>query len=133
MKPLLCILLLCAVMIRADEASDRQAITGVIATLNAGAIDAATLLDSEIAADELRAVFQLSSSVRISHEPWGEATVDRPAGKIVCEMVRLITPDVALADGAVVRAGEPSTPILFVMKRLGSTWKIASVRVLASR
>ena len=83
--------------------------------------------------------------VTISKEPWGEVTIDFPATlslppmnivapRIVSGAIRFITPDVALAegdwiydDGVVMR----SVPLLFVMKREGEDWKIASLRVLA--
>lgn len=88
-----------------------------------------------------------SPTVTISKDPWGEATINFPgtaslppanilAPRIASGYIRFITPDVALADGAwiyddgvVMR----SVPLLFVMKREGNNWKIASLRVLASR
>jgi hypothetical protein len=84
----------------------------------------------------------------ISHEPWGEATIDFPGRwphatmevvnpRIVSRTIRFITPDVALAEGACVYredgGGTRFTPLLFVMKREGGGWKIASLRVLAPR
>jgi hypothetical protein len=84
-------------------------------------------------------------TVTISKDPWGEATINFPvllpragilAPRIASGHIRFITPDVALADGdclyddgVVMR----SVPLLFVMKREGENWKIASLRVLAAR
>jgi hypothetical protein len=85
-------------------------------------------------------------TVTISHEPWGEASISFPGvralppmemtnPRIVSRSVRFVTPDVALADGArVYDAGDNSpqtTPLVFVMKKEGDEWKIASLRVLA--
>ncbi|MCU1258458.1 MAG: hypothetical protein JWO80_1343 [Bryobacterales bacterium] len=82
-------------------------------------------------------------SVTISHEPWGEATIalapmSPPAleilnPRIVSSTIRFITPNVALADGEWTYkdgATTQSTPLLFVMKKEGDSWKIASLRVL---
>jgi hypothetical protein len=86
-------------------------------------------------------------TVTISKEPWGEATINFPgtvllpplnlvSPRIGSGAIRFITSNVALADGAwiyddgvVMR----SVPLLFVMKREGENWKIASLRVLAPR
>jgi hypothetical protein len=87
-------------------------------------------------------------TVTISHEVWGEAAINFPGvdsitfeemvnPRIVSGAMRFITPDVALANGACRYNGDSaatqSTPLLFVMKREGGDWKIASLRVLAQR
>jgi hypothetical protein len=86
-------------------------------------------------------------TVTTSHEVWGEAAINFPGvgsitfeevnPQIVSGAIRFITPDVALADGACRynddSAATQSTPLLFVMKREGGDWKIASLRVLAPR
>jgi len=100
-------------------------------------------------APETAAVESLESdlpTVVVSHRPWGEATISYPGRGIMTAMemlnpriaasaVRFVTADVALADGACTyrqySAGTQTTPLLFVMKREGEAWKIASVRVLA--
>lgn len=75
----------------------------------------------------------------ISHEPWGEATINFPGVEIVnprieSRTVRFITPDVALADGVCTyrdfNGHAETTPLLFVMKKEGERWKIASIRLL---
>jgi hypothetical protein len=65
--------------------------------------------------------------VTISHEPWGEATINLMSPGILIATIRFITQNVALADGTA-----QTTPLLFVMKREGENWKIASAYVLAS-
>ena len=87
----------------------------------------------------------------ISHEPWGEATIDLPGvaslatfeipitlqPRIVNGAIRFITPDAALTDRVWTyedgSGATQATPILFVMKKEGDNWKIASLRVLSSR
>lgn len=86
--------------------------------------------------------------VVISHEPWGEATiafpgdsshpaVEMPNPLIASAVSRFITPDVALAEGTWTyknnRGTTQTVPLLFVMKKEGESWKIASLRVLAPR
>jgi|HubBroStandDraft_1064217.scaffolds.fasta_scaffold162370_3 hypothetical protein len=49
--------------------------------------------------------------------------------------VRFVTPDVATVEGSYTRRDGDSvqtTPLLFLMKRDGDVWRIASVRLLAS-
>jgi hypothetical protein len=86
-------------------------------------------------------------TVTISKEPWGEVTINFPGTvslpplnildpRIVSGAIRFITTDVALADGAWIYddgAVMRSVPLLFVMKKEGDDWKIASLRVLAPR
>ena len=159
-KRILCLPLLFAVCAWADEASDRLAIGRVLAALNevpqrpglfTADGDAASELERLREARPLR--FQILTpvsasggvTVTISHEPWGEATLNFPGmgplppmvivhPRIVSRAIRFITPDVALADAAYVdEAGGAATPLLFVMKKEGDSWKIDSLRVLAPR
>ena len=152
---------------RADESADRTAIAATVAALNESpqrtelfTADA----DTHSVLDQLwkgkRLVYRMRSratdaaspsssdhpTVTVSHEPWGEATINF-AGmggmprmemlnpRIVGSNIRFITLDVALADGAFMyedgRAAAQTTPMLFVMKKQGADWKIASIRILA--
>jgi hypothetical protein len=157
MRALLCLPLVLAAAAWADEAADRTSIERVIAAVNqVPAPDGIFTADSD-AAEALKRVWKdksvryrfgprsLSSpgapTVVISHEPWGEATIGWPVPptemmnpRIVSRSIRFLTPDVALAEGACVYEAAGSThttPLLFVMKKEGETWKIASLRVLA--
>ena len=136
----------------ADEAADRTAIARSIAALNElpqrpGLFTADS--DAPAALEELRrgervAYRPLPSSahptVTISHEPWGEATINFPKTgmeilnpKIVSFTIRLITTDVALVDGACTYTDGidfQTSPLLFVMKKSGDDWTVASLRVL---
>ncbi len=91
-------------------------------------------------------------TVTISSEPFGEATINFPGvtvlpglsstattqvlnPRIASGAIRFISLNVALADGTWTykdNSGATQTvPLLFVMKKEGDDWKIASVRVLA--
>jgi hypothetical protein len=74
-------------------------------------------------------------TVVISHDPWGEANIVFPPvvlanPAIAPGAVRLITPDVAIVDAACIYTVE-TIPLLFVMRKEGNDWKIASARILA--
>jgi len=141
MKALLCLLLLFAGGLWADEPSDRQAIERVIVSLNESP-PLPTLFtadsDARITLDLLRPWSDRRAhrpTVVISHEPWGEATISwaGACGPIVNRRVRFITPDVALADAGCVYDVNNAAALLFVMKKEGADWKIASLRRLAER
>ena len=131
-------MLLLGVSLWGDEAADRAQIASVIATLNQAPELARLFTADSDAASVLAEISRLTPVVTISHEPWGEATWgfagSRP--RISSTAVRFITPDVALIDGSAVdgtasRAdGKDSTPLLFVMKKEGDSWKIASIRLV---
>jgi hypothetical protein len=55
--------------------------------------------------------------------PWPLPVTD--PGAVECSNIRFLTPDVAIADGSV-----KQHPALFVVKKEGGVWKIASVRFL---
>src|ERR1039458_6776399 len=96
--------------------------------------------------------FRNRPTVTISHEPWGEATINFPwtdylikalrartleilNPRIGSRTIRFLTPDVALVDGAWTYKDDGATTrttlLLFVMKKERGNWKIASIRVLA--
>jgi hypothetical protein len=153
----------------ADEAADRTAIARTVAALNEfpQRIELFTPdADARPVLNQLwkgkRLVYRMQSratntaspslsghpTVTISHEPWGEATINFAgmAGmqrvelsnpRIVGSNIRFITLDVALADGALTyddgNTTAQTTPLLFVMKKQGADWKIASIRILTPR
>ena len=65
-----------------------------------------------------------------ANRPWSEVT--RP--KIALQSIRFITPDVALVDAANSQYGSAilvrRVPLLMVMKRETSGWRVASLRVV---
>jgi hypothetical protein len=164
-KATLCLPLLLASYAWADEAADRVAIDRAVAALNELPQRADVFTDD--AYSELERLpnvkpraFRIPGpqddrvslrrtdgpTVTISHEIWGEATINIPGvapvpaleilnPRITNGAIRFITPDVALTDGAWTYEGDSGTtqaiPVLFVMKKEGDNWKIASLRVLA--
>jgi hypothetical protein len=129
----------------ADEAADRIAISRVITTLNdstqpsalftqRGYYEFEGLRRAHPRAFQIFGPASSDATVTISHEPWGEATINLP-GSESRPSIAFITPDVALADGLCTyeddQGTKQTTPLLFVMKKEGGDWKIASIRVLA--
>ena len=136
----------------AEEITDRAAIAGVIAALNQIPLRPELFTaDSDAPAvirELLRGVVIVNRdqvpTVTISHEPWGEATLNFPPQnslpsemlhpRFVPGVINFTTPHAALARGSCVYLNESpvrTTPLAFVMKKQGNVWKIASLLVLA--
>ena len=140
MRALLCLPLVIATSLHADEAKDRASIEKVIAALN-GPVQRAALFTRDAASDvDFDRLIDLHRPDRFTpnrpigtNEPWTEFTLPR----VVSGAIRFVTADVATVDGASTVTGAvtltPSVPLLFVMKRESSKWKISSVRVLRIR
>jgi hypothetical protein len=68
--------------------------------------------------------------LELSREPWSEITSPR----LVIQSIRFVTPDVALVNAANTHYGSMilarRIPVLFVMRKEGTVWRIASLRVL---
>jgi hypothetical protein len=77
-----------------------------------------------------RAVSTLPSVERaqvvISHEPWGEATLEILRLHRAVRAIRFVTSEVALVETT-----RGSTPVLIVMKKEGADWHFVSQHVLA--
>ena len=140
MKVILCFPLLFAVGLWADEAQDRAGIDKVIAALNDPVRRAGLFtkdVDSAVDFDRLVDLHTTNSSpysaVIGMNETWTEMTVPH----VVSGIIRFITPDVAIVDGASTVEGAVtlarSVPLLFVMKKEGAEWRISAVRVLTAR
>ena len=134
MKLILCISLLFSVSLWADEAADRVAIGQVIGALNephrgAQAKRPSTLLTSDADPAELDRLSDLQRRMRqISDGPWSEVTAPR----ITAKCIRFVTPDVGLVETVIAQYGSISgsrEPLLFVMRRQGTEWRIASLRL----
>ena len=125
----------------ADEVAERAAIEKTIAALSVWPVRANLFTADFDGRAELARLTQSSQivpgdakpSVEISKEPWGEATISLPgtivgrSPAIVTRKVRLLSADVAMVD-AVAKG-----PVLIVLKREGTEWKIASLRILAEK
>jgi len=134
-----CFSLFCAVGLWADETQDRAAIDRVIAALN-DPVQRAGLLTSDVDSGvdfdrliDLHRKDTLSVGVVIGiNETWTELTVPRA----VSGRIRFITPSVAMVDGASTIRGAvtlaPRVPLLFVMKKAETGWRISAVRGLTT-
>ena len=119
----------------ADEAADRAAIDAAIAAVNDPVRRPAVLasdIDSDVDLDRLIDLhlprcpgppFLIGMN-----EPWRELTTPQ----VVSGRVRLLTPDVAIVDGASTIRGAVTlagrVPLLFVLKREGTEWRIVVAR-----
>jgi hypothetical protein len=125
----------------ADEVADRAAIDKTILALNTGPV-IPDLYTAEFDRQELARFGKAASTdsgaipitvggkpgeLVISMEPMGEATWF-PAGmhwNLATRRIRFLTPEVAMVDVM------GKAPGLIVLKKVGTDWKIASLRVLA--
>jgi hypothetical protein len=134
MKALAGLALLCATFAIADtanSATDRAAIEKVINSLKiAMPVSALFTVDAENELNRLAAVDHRMADA--AKEVWSEMTVP----VLLIQSVRFVTPDVALVDAANTQFGSTTltrrVPVLFVMKKVGADWKIASLRVLTA-
>lgn len=134
MKWLMCGLLIFSAFARADERTDRVEIQGIIDALNnyvpdGGQHQVSALFTSD-ADNQLARLLGLDRGLVPANTPWSELT--RP--KIALQSIRFITPDVALVDAANSQYGSTilvrRVPLLMVMKRESSGWRVASLRVM---
>ena len=129
MKVVLCLTVLLAICAHADEVSDRAAIRDLMADLNhPDQRPLADLFTADADRVEQARLAYLVQRLEERKRPWSETAT--PA--IVSRSVRFVTADVALVDamyapyGAVLRG----TPMLFVLKKVATDWRIVSVREL---
>jgi hypothetical protein len=128
MKPVLCLSLFLASIAWADEATDRASITTTISWVNSLYVDSTP--DFPDSVELLRGARGNFGTVVISKEPWGEATwfpaAVAKAPHFVVQTIRFVTPDVALVEGIDRLNG--NTSVLFVLKKDGIAWRIASFK-----
>ena len=135
MKIVLCLTVLVASAVLADETTDRAAIEATVVALNVS-LSQPNLFTGDFAnADELQR-FVGQATLTISREPMGEATLYLPPLKrFVARSVAFISPDTSVVVAIHERQFKPTdstrVPVLFVLRREGSNWHIASFRVLA--
>lgn len=149
MRIVICLSVLLGANALADPSANVAAIHATLASLNRVPVDPALFTGDSGAREEFerllkgrRIRFRPTGSrptVTISHEPWGEASLGFPLElrnpRFVSGAIQFVTSEVALAGGSCVyRADEGNTvrtPLLFVLRKEGDTWKIAAIRVLA--
>lgn len=84
----------------------------------------------------------VTPTIVISPEPWGEATLGMPGQpveivnpRIETKSIRFLAPGVAMTDASLIYVESPektqTTPLLILLKKDSTTWKIASLRILA--
>jgi hypothetical protein len=147
MKFVMIAAVLLAGVVRADEAADRASIEKTVSQMSASPAPAGLFTEDFDGRTEL-ARFGIPTStgqcpencpagipivvanqpgvVVISKEPMGEA-VWLPKKPIVISKIRILTADVAMVDA--VWTG----PVLILLKKTGTDWKIASLRILAQK
>jgi hypothetical protein len=137
MKAFPCIPLLFATLACADTTADRAAIERVVGAVIVGPTDSGAKPGSRLftadADSELDRLLDLDRRLlELSREPWSEITSPR----LVIQSIRFVTPDVALVNAANTHYGSMilarRIPVLFVMKKEGTAWRIASLRVLVN-
>jgi len=117
----------------ADTSADHAAIEEIVKAVFAAA-STGTSVSTLFAADadsEFDRLAQLDRQlVQLSKEPWSEVTTPR----VVIRSIRFVTPDVALIDAANTQFGsmvlQTRIPVLLVMRKEGTNWRIVSLRVL---
>ena len=132
-------LLVLALGARANEAADSEAIEHVIAALN-DPKPAESLFTSDFSLLEMSQFINLRNSMQqAAHPVWSEqppkpAWSDQAEPRVFSRSIHFVTADVALVDGVINQLGASprSVPLLFVMKRDGSAWRIAIFRVLGN-
>jgi hypothetical protein len=121
----------------ADEAADRAAIEATVSALNTSPAPSNIFTADFPNAAALQGIRQQGVAIQtpggtlvISREPMGEATWYPAPGTAIAP--RFVTRSVTFvaADTAVVVAAYGPQPVLFVVKREGTDWRIASFRVL---
>src|SRR5580658_512851 len=125
MKAIPGILLLCASLAFADVPADRTAIEKVISSLStANQVSVLFTADADSQLDRLK---------QPADGPWSEVfhpTNGRPS--IAVQSIRFLTPEVALVDAESTQVRSTAiwrVPVWLVMKKEGSDWKIASLRL----
>ena len=135
MKIVLCLTVLVASAVLADETTDRAAIEATVVALNVSLSQPNLFTGDFTNADELQR-FVGGATLTISREPMGEATLYLPPLKrFVTRSVTFISPDTSVVVAIHERQFKPTdsmrVPVLFVLRREGSDWRIVSFRVLA--
>jgi len=131
MKPFLCLLLPLTAGMAADYQVDRIAIERAVASVNDPELRFAAFTadaHSDVDFDRLIDLHWKPGLVIGMDEPWRELTVP----KIVSGRIFLVTPDLAIVDCASTIRGavtlKERVPLLFVLKRVELSWRIAAVQ-----
>jgi len=127
MKALLAAGLLSATLAFADVPADRIGIAQVIDSLSTA--NPVSVLFTAGADDQLDRLTQAADEI------WSEVfhpTAGRSRPHIAIRSIRFLTPEIALVDGVSTQVGSTAiwrVPVWLVMKKEGTDWKIASLRL----
>lgn len=123
MRRILCLSLLVATCAWADDATDREAIEGLITALNNHSRPLTDLFTADAPESE-------QSMLSAPEQPWSEVT----SPHIATRSIRLVAPQIALVESTNTQYGSAimvrNTSMLLVMKKDGAQWRIACVRAL---
>jgi hypothetical protein len=124
--PLLLVSALCA-----DEASDRRAIEGVIARLNFTDERAGLFASGADVPAELHRLGRVRCNMTGEPRVWSEV----PSPRFTRPTVQFLATDLALADTEYLQfhsvVAAVRTPVVVILKRERSEWKIVTLRVMA--
>ena len=130
MKAALPIYLCFASLAFPDDVSDRPVIDSLIDALNGPSTAIPALFEAENTGELSR----LTDLDRMFQSEYNEPLSELTRPRIVARSIRLITHDVALVDAAKTQYGSVfffrSVPVLFVLKKEATNWKISAVRIL---
>ena len=120
MRRILCLSILVATCVWADDATDREAIERLIAAVNNHSKPLTDVFTADAPENE-------RSMLSANEQPWSEVTSPR----ITTRSIQLIAPRFALVECTNTQYGSVlvvrTTPMLLVMKKDGEQWRIASV------
>jgi hypothetical protein len=130
MRVLLASALLCSTLAFGDQPADRTAIETVINSLKT-AKPVSVLFTADADSDLAQLDAAQSAMAEAARQPWSEAMPP----KLVIDSIRFVTADVAIVNAAnrqITSTMVRRTPVLLVMRREDSGWKIASLRMLTA-
>ncbi|MCU1327965.1 MAG: hypothetical protein JWN34_3335 [Bryobacterales bacterium] len=132
MKLSICVLgLSLALLLLADEATERSAIEATIGVINSRSEPVARLFTSE-AASSLEGAKQIADlDQMMSMEPLSEVTAPR----LTVRSIQFVDPTVARVEAENIQYGsvimQRVTPVVFVMRKMGANWRVVSFSALA--
>ena len=133
MKLFFVLLALFPLCLCADEASDRSSIQKVIAGLDESQSNSRKYFASDADPKEVERFLELQRKMKNrAAGPWSEVTNPR----ILIGAISFVTPEVALVDATIGQVGSSywrNDPVLFVIKKQGTEWRIAAVRAQSGR
>jgi hypothetical protein len=135
MKSIIALVLFAGGVWAADEVGDRTEIENAIRVFSIAPLRP-SLYTHDLDQDELARFGRIPIAIEgapgtlvISKEPMGEAVwlPERMHGAVIVKTIRFVTPEVGMVDAF------EKGPVLILMKKVGTDWKIASLRRLSEK